>query len=173
MRTGDSSRRLLDKRLLKKVKAIVQRYLLRRYNGHVLHGREQRIFRETKGRGVGGGGCNAINNMVEAGLQGVEFIAINTDIQSLNMNKAAVKIQIGSKLTRGLGAGANPEVGRQAALEDAGSDCRAPERGRHGLHHLRTWRRYGHGRLSRDRGDIQGTGRPDCCGGNEALSFRR
>ncbi len=69
--------------------------------------------------GIGGGGCNAINNMVEAGLQGVEFIAVNTDIQSLNANKASVKIQIGTKLTRGLGAGANPEVGRQAALEDA------------------------------------------------------
>jgi cell division protein FtsZ len=69
--------------------------------------------------GVGGGGCNAINTMVEAGLQGVEFIAINTDVQTLNMNKASVKIQIGSKLTRGLGAGANPDVGRQAALEDA------------------------------------------------------
>ena len=69
--------------------------------------------------GVGGGGCNAINTMVNAGLQGVEFIAINTDVQTLNMNKAATKIQIGSKLTRGLGAGANPEVGRQAALEDA------------------------------------------------------
>ena len=69
--------------------------------------------------GIGGGGCNAINNMVEAGLQGVEFMAVNTDIQSLNANKASVKIQIGTKLTRGLGAGANPEVGRQAALEDA------------------------------------------------------
>ena len=69
--------------------------------------------------GIGGGGCNAINNMVEAGLQGVDFIAINTDIQSLSMNKASVKIHVGTKLTRGLGAGANPEVGRQAALEDA------------------------------------------------------
>jgi cell division protein FtsZ len=69
--------------------------------------------------GIGGGGCNAINNMVEAGLQGVEFIAINTDVQSLATNKAGVKIQVGTKLTRGLGAGANPEVGRQAALEDA------------------------------------------------------
>ena len=69
--------------------------------------------------GIGGGGCNAINNMVEAGLQGVEFVAVNTDIQSLNANKASVKIQIGTKLTRGLGAGANPEIGRQAALEDA------------------------------------------------------
>jgi cell division protein FtsZ len=69
--------------------------------------------------GIGGGGCNAINNMVEAGLQGVEFVAVNTDIQSLSTNKAGVKIQVGTKLTRGLGAGANPEVGRQAALEDA------------------------------------------------------
>jgi cell division protein FtsZ len=69
--------------------------------------------------GVGGGGCNAINNMVDAGLQGVEFVAVNTDVQSLNASKAPVKIQIGTKLTRGLGAGANPEVGRQAALEDA------------------------------------------------------
>ncbi len=69
--------------------------------------------------GIGGGGCNAINNMVEGGLQGVEFVAVNTDIQSLNTNKAGIKIQIGTKLTRGLGAGANPEVGKQAALEDA------------------------------------------------------
>ncbi len=69
--------------------------------------------------GIGGGGCNAVNNMVEAGLQGVEFVAVNTDVQSLNANKAGVKVQIGTKLTRGLGAGANPEVGRQAALEDA------------------------------------------------------
>jgi cell division protein FtsZ len=69
--------------------------------------------------GIGGGGCNAINNMVEAGLQGVEFIAVNTDIQSLTNNRAGVKIQVGTKLTRGLGAGANPDVGRQAALEDA------------------------------------------------------
>ncbi|MCX8021282.1 MAG: cell division protein FtsZ [Syntrophorhabdaceae bacterium] len=68
--------------------------------------------------GVGGGGCNAINNMVNANVPGVEFIAINTDVKSLNACKAPVKIQIGSKLTRGLGAGANPEVGKKAALED-------------------------------------------------------
>lgn len=68
--------------------------------------------------GVGGGGCNALNNMVDASVQGVEFIAVNTDVKSLSMCKAPVKIQIGSKLTRGLGAGANPEVGRQAAQED-------------------------------------------------------
>lgn len=68
--------------------------------------------------GVGGGGCNALNNMVEAGVQGVEFIAINTDVKSLNKCLAPIKIQIGTKLTKGLGAGANPEIGRQAALED-------------------------------------------------------
>jgi cell division protein FtsZ len=68
--------------------------------------------------GVGGGGCNALNNMVEGNVQGVEFIAINTDVKSLSMCKAPTKLQIGSKLTRGLGAGANPEVGKNAALED-------------------------------------------------------
>jgi cell division protein FtsZ len=67
--------------------------------------------------GVGGGGCNAINTMINAGIQRVEFIACNTDIQALAANKAPTKIQIGSELTRGLGAGANPEIGRNAALE--------------------------------------------------------
>ncbi|HBA53735.1 MAG: cell division protein FtsZ [Syntrophorhabdus aromaticivorans] len=68
--------------------------------------------------GVGGGGCNALNNMVEAGIQGVDFVGVNTDVKSLSMCKAPVKIQIGSKLTRGLGAGADPEIGKKAALED-------------------------------------------------------
>lgn len=68
--------------------------------------------------GVGGGGCNALNNMVDAGIHGVEFIGVNTDVKSLSMCRAPVKIQIGSKLTRGLGAGADPEVGKKAAQED-------------------------------------------------------
>ena len=68
--------------------------------------------------GVGGGGCNALNTMVDANVPGVEFIGINTDVKSLSTCKAPIKIQIGSKLTRGLGAGADPEIGRQAALED-------------------------------------------------------
>jgi cell division protein FtsZ len=68
--------------------------------------------------GVGGGGCNALNNMVTGNLQGVEFMGVNTDMKSLAMCKAPVKIQIGSKLTRGLGAGADPDVGKKAALED-------------------------------------------------------
>ena len=67
--------------------------------------------------GAGGGGNNAVNRMVEAGLQGVEFIAVNTDKQALQTSKAEYKIQIGEKLTRGLGAGANPEVGKKAAEE--------------------------------------------------------
>ncbi len=67
--------------------------------------------------GVGGGGCNAINTMIAAELDRVDFIAANTDIQALAANRAPIKIQIGTELTKGLGAGANPEIGRQAALE--------------------------------------------------------
>ncbi|MGG0645293.1 cell division protein FtsZ [Sporosarcina gallistercoris] len=67
--------------------------------------------------GVGGGGNNAVNRMIEHGVQGVEFIAVNTDAQALNLSQAEVKLQIGGKLTRGLGAGANPEVGKKAAEE--------------------------------------------------------
>lgn len=63
--------------------------------------------------GVGGGGSNAVNRMIENGVQGVEFIAVNTDAQALNLSKAETKLQIGEKLTRGLGAGANPEVGKR------------------------------------------------------------
>ena len=68
--------------------------------------------------GVGGGGLNAVNRMIEEGMEGVEFIVTNTDLQALQLSRAPVKVQIGTKLTAGLGAGANPEVGRKAALED-------------------------------------------------------
>lgn len=68
--------------------------------------------------GVGGGGCNAVNRMIRAKLEGVEFIAANTDLQALKISQAPLKLQLGAKLTKGLGAGANPEVGRKAALED-------------------------------------------------------
>src|SRR5690242_10295374 len=68
--------------------------------------------------GVGGGGGNAINRMIEAGIEGVQFLVANTDLQALKSSRASVKIQIGEKLTRGLGAGGDPEVGRQSALED-------------------------------------------------------
>jgi cell division protein FtsZ len=69
--------------------------------------------------GVGGGGGNAVNRMIESRLEGVEFVVANTDLQALKLSNAPVKIQLGVKLTNGLGAGANPEVGRKAALEDA------------------------------------------------------
>lgn len=87
---------------------------------------------ETRGArikvvGVGGGGGNAISRMIASGLQGIEFIAVNTDLQALRSNRAPVKIQIGGKLTKGLGAGANPEVGRQAAVEDTEKICDALE----------------------------------------------
>ena len=67
--------------------------------------------------GVGGGGNNAVNRMIEDGMSNVEFIAINTDGQALNLSKAESRIQIGEKLTRGLGAGANPDIGKKAAEE--------------------------------------------------------
>ena len=65
--------------------------------------------------GIGGGGVNAVNRMIDAGLRGVDFVAINTDAQALIMSDASFKIDIGRELTRGLGAGSDPEVGRQAA----------------------------------------------------------
>lgn len=68
--------------------------------------------------GVGGSGCNAVNTMIAARLAGVEFIAANTDLQALGTSKAQVKLQLGARLTKGLGAGSNPEIGREAALED-------------------------------------------------------
>ncbi|AXF55469.1 cell division protein FtsZ [Salicibibacter kimchii] len=67
--------------------------------------------------GVGGGGSNAVNRMIESGLQGVEFIAVNTDSQALSLSQADTKLQLGGKLTRGLGAGANPDIGKKAAEE--------------------------------------------------------
>ena len=68
--------------------------------------------------GIGGGGGNAVNHMIEAGIEGIEFISANTDLQALRISSASVKVQLGNKLTKGLGVGANPELGRQAALED-------------------------------------------------------
>src|SRR5437773_1925635 len=68
--------------------------------------------------GVGGGGGNAVNRMIDAGIEGIEFVVANTDLQALKRSRASTKIQLGGRLTKGLGAGADPEVGRQAALED-------------------------------------------------------
>jgi cell division protein FtsZ len=78
---------------------------------------EMEALAHIKVIGVGGGGCNAVNRMIEAGVKGVEFITVNTDAQALQMSKAEQRLQIGEKLTRGLGAGANPEIGKKAAEE--------------------------------------------------------
>lgn len=74
-------------------------------------------FASIKVIGVGGGGSNAVNRMIDSGLQGVEFLVANTETQALDNSKATTKIQLGEKLTKGLGAGANPEVGEEAAQE--------------------------------------------------------
>ncbi|MCZ7526190.1 MAG: cell division protein FtsZ [Acidimicrobiia bacterium] len=80
-------------------------------------GAPQNYLAVIKVVGIGGGGCNAVNRMIDAGLKGVEFIAVNTDAQALLLSDADVKLDVGRQLTRGLGAGSDPEVGRQAAEE--------------------------------------------------------
>ena len=82
-----------------------------------MHGLERDQIAKIKVIGVGGGGCNAVNRMIEVGIGGVDFIVANTDLQVLNASKAETKLQIGKSITEGLGAGANPEIGREAALE--------------------------------------------------------
>ena len=79
---------------------------------------EERFGANIKVIGIGGGGGNAINRMIEAGIEGVEFIALNTDLQALSNNKAGQKTQIGNQLTKGLGSGGRPDTGKQAAMED-------------------------------------------------------
>jgi cell division protein FtsZ len=80
---------------------------------------EARNDAKIKVIGVGGGGGNAVNRMIDAGMEGIEFVVANTDLQALRLSRAPMKIQLGVKLTNGLGAGANPEIGRKAALEDS------------------------------------------------------
>jgi cell division protein FtsZ len=95
--------------------------------GRITFAEEETQGARIKVVGVGGGGGNALSRMMATGLQGIEFIAVNTDLQALRTNRAPVKIQIGGKLTKGLGAGANPDVGRQAAVEDTEKICDALE----------------------------------------------
>ena len=76
-------------------------------------------FARIKVVGVGGGGCNAVNRMIDVGVQGVEFVAVNTDAQALLLSKANTRVRIGDKLTRGLGSGGDPQIGRKAAEESA------------------------------------------------------
>src|SRR5690242_17589260 len=84
-------------------------------------GAAQNYIAVIKVVGIGGGGVNAVNRMIDAGLKGVEFVAVNTDAQALILSDADVKLAVGRDLTRGLGAGSDPDIGRRAA-EEAGSD---------------------------------------------------
>ena len=95
-------------------------------------GSPQNYLAVIKVIGVGGGGVNAVNRMIDAGLKGVEFIAVNTDAQALLMSDADVKLDIGRDLTRGLGAGSDPEVGRAGRRG-------APRRDRRGASRAPTW----------------------------------
>ncbi len=79
---------------------------------------EESVGAKIKVIGIGGGGGNAVNRMIESGIQGVEFIAVNTDLQALNSNRASIKVPIGGQLTKGLGSGGRPETGKMAAQED-------------------------------------------------------
>src|SRR6266850_2051767 len=87
---------------------------------------EEQLGAKIKVVGVGGGGGNAVNRMIQAGIRGVEFLVANTDVQAMRNSLAPVRLQIGGKLTKGLGAGANPEIGKQAALEDKDRIPEAP-----------------------------------------------
>ena len=110
--------------------------------------------------GVGGAGNNAVNRMVEENILGVEFIGINTDKQALQFCKAPTAMQIGEKLTKGLGAGAKPEIGEKAA-EESQEETRAGHEGcGYGIRYLRYGRRHRYGRSSCDRQDRQGHGNP-------------
>ena len=99
-------------------------------------------LQEIKVIGVGGGGCNAVNRMIDSGMKGVSFIAVNTDKQALAKSKAETKIQIGEKLTKGLGAGGNPasraEIGRRKSGRSGEIHCRI----RHDLRDMRYGRRH-------------------------------
>ena len=107
---------------------------------------EKRYSAKIKVFGVGGAGGNAINNMITSKLKGVDFITANTDSQDLERSVCSSKIQLGTSLTRGLGAGSDPEIGEAAAEESVNDIRESGEGGRHGLHHR------GHGRRHRDRG---------------------
>ena len=111
--------------------------------------------------GIGGGGVNAVNRMIEVGLKGVEFIAINTDAQALLMSDADVKLDIGRELTRGLGAGANPEVGAPGRRGPRRRDRRGHQGRRHGLRDRRRGRRHRHRRRAGRGPDRPLAGGPD------------
>ena len=122
--------------------------------------------------GVGGGGGNAVAHMVNSSVDGVEFITANTDSQAIKNCGASQQLHLGGNVTKGLGAGANPEVGRQAALEDRERHHRGPAGRRHGVHHRRHGRRHRHRRRAGGGAAGQGDGHPDRGRGHQAVPVR-
>ena len=123
--------------------------------------------------GVGGGGGNAVAHMVSSNVDGVEFITANTDSQAIKNCGAKLQLQLGGNVTKGLGAGANPEVGRQAALEDRERDHGRAAGRRHGVHHRRHGWRHRHRRGAGGGAAGQGNGHPDRRRGHQAVPVRR
>jgi cell division GTPase FtsZ len=122
-------------------------------------------FARIKVVGVGGGGCNAVNRMIEEGMQGIEFITVNTDGQALLLSHAQTRVRIGEKVTRGLGAGGNPEMGAKAAEESAEELYEVLKGQRYGLRHRRAGRRHRDRRGPHRGANCQGSRRPhDRCG---------
>jgi cell division protein FtsZ len=107
-------KRMKKRLFLRFLKALLE---IRRKNMNNMFGLEMNQLAKIKVIGIGGGGCNAVNRMIDSGLKGVDFIVANTDLQVLNDSLAPTKLQLGSDLTDGLGAGANPQIGKEAALE--------------------------------------------------------
>ena len=122
--------------------------------------------------GIGGGGCNAVNRMIDAGLKGVEFIAINTDAQALLMSDADIKLDIGRELTRGLGCRIGPGRGQAGGGGPRRGDRRGAARCGHGVRDRGRGRRHRNRRRTRRGGDLQGPGCADHRGGDPALQLR-
>ena len=123
--------------------------------------------------GVGGCGGNAVEHMIGQGLEGVEFIAANTDAQALKRSTARIQLQLGSSLTRGLGAGARPEIGRDAAMEDKDRIAEMIDGARHAVHHRGHGRRHRHRRGADRRAGGEGSRHPDRRRGDAAVPVRR
>ena len=123
--------------------------------------------------GVGGGGGNAVAHMVHSNVEGVDFICANTDAQALKNSGAKIALQLGGNVTKGLGAGANPEVGRQAALEDRERIVELLARRGHVLHHLRHGWRHRYRRGARGGAAREGNGHPHRRDRDQAVSVRR
>ncbi|CCQ92916.1 hypothetical protein CULT_1130017 [[Clostridium] ultunense Esp] len=131
---------------------------------------EMSSLAQIKVIGVGGGGSNAVNRMIDSGVQGVEFICVNTDAQALNQSKAKTKMQIGEKLTRGLGAGAIRRLGKRPR-KNPGKPWRMPPGGGYGFCYGGDgWRNRNRSR-SCHRRDRQGAGSPYRRGGDPSLQI--